>query len=140
MSRILAIDYGTKRCGVAVTDPGQLIASPLETVASHELMNFLRDYIPREGVELLVVGKPRQLDNQESGSMKLIRFFVAAFRKQFPSIPVEWVDERFTSSLALDAMIEGGLKKKDRRDKSRLDRISASLILQTFLERRSNLK
>jgi putative Holliday junction resolvase len=137
LGRIVAIDYGTKRCGLAVTDPGQMIASPLETVLSHELMNYLKTYFEKEEVELLVVGHPRQMDHSESESMKQIRFFVGAFKKRFKKIPVEWMDERFTSRLAMDAMIAGGMKKSDRQVKGNVDRVSAAIILQSFLEKRN---
>ena len=140
LGRIIAIDYGTKRTGLAVTDPGQMIASPLETVPSHELMNYLKAYFEKEQVDLLVVGHPRQMDHSESESMKQIRFFVGAFKKRFKEIPVEWMDERFTSRLAMDAMVSGGMKKSDRRVKSNVDRVSAALILQSFLEKRNNLR
>jgi putative Holliday junction resolvase len=136
----LAIDYGTKRTGLAVTDPGQMIASPLETVASHELMNFLKAYFDREPVEIVVVGLPRKMDNSESESMKHIRFFVSAFRKRFPAVKVEWMDERFTSSLAKGALLEGGMKKSDRQHKGHIDKVSAALILQSFLELKNNLR
>ncbi|RLD56962.1 MAG: Holliday junction resolvase RuvX [Bacteroidetes bacterium] len=137
MGRILAIDYGTRRTGMAVTDPGQMIASPLETVLSHELMNYLQAYFEKEEVELLVVGHPLQMDHTDSESMKQIRFFVGAFKKRFKGIPVEWMDERFTSKMAVDAMIAGGMKKSDRRVKGNVDRVSAALILQSFLEKRN---
>ena len=137
LGRIVAIDYGTKRTGLAVTDPGQMIASPLETVLSHELMNYLKTYFEKEEVELLVVGHPRQMDHSESESMKQIRFFVGAFKKRFKKIPVEWMDERFTSKMAMDAMIAGGMKKSDRKVKGNVDRVSAAIILQSFLEKRN---
>jgi len=140
LSRILAIDYGTKRTGLAVTDPGQMIASPLETVPTHELMHYLQAYFEREQVDLVVVGHPRQMDHSESESMKQIRFFVGAFKKRFGEIPVEWEDERFTSKMAMDAMIAGGVKKSHRKVKGNVDRVSAALILQSFLERRNNLQ
>ena len=140
MGRIIAIDYGTKRTGVAVTDPGQMIASPLETVPSHELMNYLQAYFAKEKVELMVVGHPKQMDYSESESMKQIRFFVGAFKKRFKEIPVEWMDERFTSKMAMDAMIAGGMKKSDRRLKGQVDKVSAALILQSYLEKRNNLQ
>jgi len=140
LGRILAIDYGSKRTGLAITDPGQIIASPLETVPTHELMHYLQAYFDREQVELVVVGHPRQMDNSESESMKQIRFFVGAFKKRFREIPVEWEDERFTSKMAMDAMIAGGVKKSDRKVKGNVDRVSAALILQSFLERRNNLQ
>lgn len=140
LGRILAIDYGTKRTGIAVTDPGQMIASPLETVASHDLMHYLEAYFSREAVETIVVGKPMKMDNTESESMKQIRFFVAAFRKRFPAMKLEWMDERFTSSLAKSALLEGGMKKSDRRVKEHVDKLSASLILQSYLESQNNLR
>jgi putative Holliday junction resolvase len=137
LGRIVAIDYGTKRTGVAVTDPGQMIASPLETVASHELMNFLQKYFEREQVDLLVVGHPRQMDNSDSESLKQIRFFVQAFKKRFQAIPVKWMDERFTSKMAKDALVQGGLKKSEREKKGNLDKVSAALILQSYLEEKT---
>lgn len=140
MGRILAIDYGTKRTGVAVTDPGQMIASPVETVPTHELMNYLQAYFEKELVDLLVVGHPKQMDYSESESMKQIRFFVGAFKKRFKEIPVELMDERFTSSLAMDALVTGGMKKSDRKVKGNVDKVSAALILQSYLEKRNNLQ
>ncbi|MEN8201390.1 MAG: Holliday junction resolvase RuvX [Bacteroidota bacterium] len=137
MSRILAIDYGTKRTGIAVTDPEQIIASPLDTVATHNLMSYLEAYFARENVETIVVGQPRKMDNTESESMKQIRFFVEAFKKRFSQIAVRWMDERFTSKLAMDALLEGGMKKSDRRVKGNIDKVSAALILQSFLERKN---
>jgi putative Holliday junction resolvase len=137
LGRILAIDYGTKRTGVAVTDTGQMIASPLETVSTHELMNFLKDYFDKERVDLLVVGLPRQMDNSDSESLKQIRFFVQAFKKRFNEIPVEWADERFTSRMAMDAMVKGGMTKQDRRVKGNLDKVSAAIILQSYLEKKT---
>ena len=125
---------------MAVTDPGQMIASPLETVPSHELMNYLQAYFEKEQVELLVVGQPLQMDHSPSESMKQIRFFVGAFKKRFPEIPVEWMDERFTSKLAMDAMVTGGMKKADRKVKGNVDRVRAALILQSFLLKRDNLQ
>lgn len=122
-----------------MTDPGQMIASPLETVPSHELMNYLQAYFEKEQVELLVVGQALQMDHSPSESMKQIRFFVGAFKKRFPEIPVEWMDERFTSKLAMDAMVTGGMKKADRKVKGNVDRVSAALILQSFLLKRDNL-
>jgi putative Holliday junction resolvase len=139
LGRIIAIDYGTKRTGVAVTDPGQLIASPMETVLSHELMVFLEKYFIKEDVETLVVGHPIQTDGSDSESMRPLRFFVQAFKKRFPSKRVEWMDERFTSKMAMDAMIAGGMKKSQRRVKGNIDKISASLILQSWMERQNNL-
>ncbi len=138
LGRIVAIDYGTRRTGIAVTDEGQIIASPLETVPTHELMLFLEAYFAKEKVETMVVGRPRKLDNTASESMKSIQFFVQAFRKRFTRIPVEWMDERFTSKLAMDAMVSGGMKKSDRRKKGNIDKVSAAIILQSFLELKNN--
>lgn len=135
--RIVAIDYGTRRTGVAVTDPEQIIASPLETVPTHELMSYLQAYFEKEQVELLLVGYPRKLDYSESESMKHIRYFVGAFKKRFGQIPVEFMDERFTSSMAREALLSGGMKKSERRQKAQVDRVSAALILQSFLELRN---
>lgn len=123
-----------------MTDPGQMIASPLETVLTHELMHFLQSYFDKEQVDLLVVGHPRQMDHSDSESLKQIRFFVQAFKKRFLEIPVEWVDERFTSKLAMDAMLTGGMKKSERKVKGNLDKVSAAIILQTFLEQKNNLR
>lgn len=139
LGRILAIDYGTKRTGVAVTDPGQIIASPLDTIPTHELMLFLDSYFKKEVVETLVVGHPRNMDHTDSEPMKQIRFFVAAFKKRFSEIHVAYMDERFTSKLAMDSMVEGGMKKSDRRVKGNIDKVSAAIILQSFLEQRNNL-
>ncbi len=139
LSRIIAIDYGTKRTGIAVTDPGQLIASPMETVATHALMVFLEEYFRKEEVETLVVGHPTRTDGTDSESMRPLRFFVQAFKKRFPTMRVEWMDERFTSKMAMEAMVAGGMKKSDRRVKGNIDKISASLILQSWMERRNNL-
>lgn len=140
MGRIIAIDYGTKRTGIAVTDPGQMIASPMETVATHELMLFLEEYFRKEEVEILVVGHPTRTDGSDSESMRPLRFFVQAFKKRFPTMKVEWMDERFTSKMAVDAMVAGGMKKSDRREKGNIDKISASLILQSWMERRNNIE
>ena len=134
------MDYGTKRTGLAVTDPGQMIASPLETVLTHELMKYLQEYFEKEDVETMVVGHPVKLDGTDSESLKPLRFFVQAFKKRFPVIRVEWMDERFTSKMAMDAMIEGGMKKVDRRKKGNLDKISAAIILQSWMERENNLR
>jgi putative holliday junction resolvase len=139
LGRIVAIDYGSKRTGIAVTDPQQMIASPMETVPTHELMRFLQDYFEKEQVDLLVVGEPRKMDHTASDSMKQIRYFVSAFKKRFRKIPVELMDERFTSRMAKDALIEGGMKKSDRRIKGQVDRISAALILQSFLLYKNNM-
>jgi len=134
MSRILAIDYGRKRTGLAVTDTLQLIPGGLATVPSHELLRFLEDYFRKEPVERIVVGLPKQMNNQPSESMKYIEPFVRLFKKKWPEMPVEYYDERFTSVLAHQAMLEGGLKKKDRQNKDLVDEISAVIILQSYME------
>jgi putative Holliday junction resolvase len=137
MGRILAIDYGKKRVGLAVTDLMQIIASPLITVSSAEVENFLMVYVKKENVDEFVVGYPVQMNNKPSESVNYIDPFLKKLGKLFPDKPVHLVDERFTSGIAFRAMIEGGVKKKERRDKSMVDKISASLILRTFLEKRS---
>jgi putative Holliday junction resolvase len=137
--RIVAIDYGSRRTGVAVTDPAQIIATPLDTVATHELMHFLESYNREEGIALLVVGHPRKPDHSESEVIKQIRFFVQAFKKRFQGIRVEWMDERYTSKMATEALRAGGMKKQKRRVKGHVDKVSASLILQSYLERRNNM-
>ncbi|HET9569979.1 MAG TPA: Holliday junction resolvase RuvX [Bacteroidales bacterium] len=134
MSRILAIDYGRKRTGLAVTDILQLIPGALATVSSHELLNYLDEYFRKEPVERVIVGLPKQMNNQLSESMKYIEPFVRSFKKKWPEMPVEFYDERFTSVLAHQAMLEGGLKKKDRQNKALVDQISAVIILQSYLE------
>ena len=136
MSRILAIDYGRKRTGIAVTDPMQIIANGLTTVPTHELMDFLLKYVAQEKVERIVVGHPKQMNNEDSENMKYIKPFVAQLKKRLPDIPEELVDERFTSVLAHQAMLDGGLKKKARQDKALVDEISATIILQSYLESR----
>ena len=136
MGRVISIDYGRKRTGLAVTDTLQLIANGLCTVQSSQLIPFLKSYVEKESVELFVVGLPKQMNNQPSESMKYIEPFVNTLKKTFPHIPVEMVDERFTSVLAQQAMITGGMKKKDRQDKAKVDEISATIILQSYLENR----
>lgn len=134
MSRILAIDYGKKRSGVAVTDPLQLIAGGLTTVSTTELLAFIKQYVIREPVERILVGLPKQMNNDASENMKRIEPFVNTLRTQLPTIPVTYVDERFTSVLAHRAMLDAGLKKKDRQNKALVDEISATIILQSYLE------
>jgi len=140
MGRILAIDYGKKRVGLAVTDPMQIIASPLTTVPVAEIESFLTGYLKKEEVDEFVIGYPVQMNNMPSESVKYIDRFLKKLRKLFPDKPVHLADERFTSIMAFRTMIEGGVKKKGRSDKSMVDRISASLILRTFLEKRSFAK
>ena len=134
MSRILSIDYGRKRTGIAVTDVMQIIANGLTTVPTHELMSFILKYIEQEPVERIIVGHPKQMNNEESENMKNIVPFLNQLKKKLPSIPVELYDERFTSVLAHQAMLDGGLKKKARQNKALVDEISATIILQSYLE------
>lgn len=134
MSRILAIDYGRKRCGIAVTDVLQLIPNGLTTIPSHQLLQFVSDYVDKEPVERILVGLPKQMNNEASENMKYIVPFVRSLKKRLPSIPIEYVDERFTSVMAHRTMLEAGLKKKDRQNKALVDEISATIILQTYLD------
>jgi putative Holliday junction resolvase len=137
MGRIMAIDYGRKRTGIAVTDELQLIANGLTTVPSHEIFSFIRNYIQREMVDVFVVGEPRQMNNQPSESLQFIIPFVNRLKKEFPDKPVEMIDERFTSKMAFQTMIDAGLKKKDRQNKELVDTISATIILQSYMSSRS---
>ncbi len=134
MGRILGIDYGRKRCGVAVTDTLKIVAGNLATVPTHTLLQFIMDYVGREPVERIVIGLPSQLNGEPSESMKYITPFVNRLRKQLPDdITVVMYDERFTSTIAHRAMIDGGMKKSDRRDKARVDAIAATIILNDYL-------
>ena len=135
MGRILAIDYGTKRTGLAVTDPLRIIATALETVETKNVLDFLTGYCAKEPVDEIVIGLPRTLKNEDSETAPAVRVFAEELKKKFPDKPVHFVDERFTSSIAKQTMIDGGMKKKDRRDKSNVDKISAVLILQTYLQK-----
>lgn len=139
MPRILAIDYGQKRTGIAVTDPLQLIASPLDTVPTKELIHFLKKYFAKEEVEIIVVGMPKDLSNQDTHSTGKVRKLIEQMTRLFPEYKIATIDERFTSKIAFSAMIEGGLKKKDRKDKSTIDKLSATVILQSYLESNSSL-
>lgn len=136
MGRILAIDYGKVRTGIAVTDDLQLIASGLTTVLTKELMSFLNTYVETENVEAFVIGLPKQLNNEASDSEALIRPFLDKLEKKFPNIPIERVDERFTSRMAFQTMIDSGLKKKQRQNKALIDEISATIILQSYLSKK----
>ena len=136
MARILSIDYGKKRTGLAVTDPLQLIAGGLATVATSELFEWLSQYVSRESVERIVIGEPRQPNGQPSENLPRVQQLVNRWRKQMPQIPIEYYDERFTSVLAHQAMLEGGLKKKARQDKALVDEISATIILQDYMRSR----
>ncbi|WP_295986431.1 Holliday junction resolvase RuvX [uncultured Algibacter sp.] len=133
MARILAIDFGTKRTGIAVTDELQIIASGLTTVDTKQLLQFLKDYIVNEAVELFLVGEPKQMDNSASESEVYILPFISKLEKAFPNIPIKRVDERFTSKMAFQTMIDSGLKKNQRKNKALIDEISATLILQSYL-------
>ena len=134
MSRIMAIDYGRKRTGVAVTDPLQLIANGLATVPSGELVKFIQSYMAKEPVELIVVGQPKQMNNEPSENMRYVQAFVTHLKRTLPQIPIEYYDERFTSVMAHQAMLDGGLRKKKRQEKALVDEISAVIILQAYLE------
>ncbi len=136
MARILSIDYGKKRTGLAVTDPLQIIAGGLATVATSELFDYMQAYVAREPVERIVIGEPRQPNGQPSENLQRVQQFVNRWRKAVPQIPIEYYDERFTSVLAHQAMIDGGLKKKARQDKALVDEISATIILQDYLRSR----
>ena len=139
MGRILGIDYGRKRTGIAVTDPLQIVAGNLATVPTHTLMQFIKDYVEREPVERIVIGQPTQLNGEPSESMKYITPFVNRLRKELPDMPIVMYDERFTSTIAHQAMIDGGMKKSDRQDKSRVDAIAATIILNDYLQSKYNI-
>ena len=134
MGRILAIDYGTKRTGIAVTDPLRIIPGGLATVPTHELMSFLSGYFAKEQVDIIVVGYPTNMNGEESASMKQIRPFVDKLKKQYPDREIVLFDERFTSVLAQKAIIEAGIKKMARRNKALVDEVSATIILESFMD------
>lgn len=140
MGRIIGIDYGNKRIGLAVTDPLQIFASPLQTVKPQEFDDFIQNYLKTEKIDEFIIGYPVQMNNQPSESVKYIDPFLKKIKNKFPDIPVHLVDERFTSKLAFQTMIDGGVKQKGRRDKAMVDKISASIILQSFLDSRKNKK
>jgi len=133
MSRILCIDYGKKRTGIAVSDPLQIIATGLTTVDSHELISFLKKYFRQEKVELIVIGEPKNLDDSDTHATPLVKEIIKRLEKEFPNIPIKKVDERFTSKMAKQAMIEMGMKKKDRRNKRAVDEIAATIMLQEYM-------
>ena len=135
MGRILSIDYGGKRTGLAVTDPLKIIATGLRTVETPKLMAFLKEYIPKEGVERIIIGMPVNWDDSDTHATPLVKKFIAEFKKTFPHIPVEEVDERYTSNLASQAMIDMGMKKKQRQNKAMIDEIAAAILLQEYLNR-----
>lgn len=134
MARILAIDYGRKRVGVAVTDPMQIIATALDTIHSKDIFEFLGSYMAKESVERIIVGYPVQMNNTPSEAVKFIDPFLNRLRKLYPEMPVELVDERFTSKMAFQTMIDGGLGKEKRKDKALVDRIAATIILQSYID------
>lgn len=138
MPRILSIDYGTKRTGLAVTDPQQIIATALETVETARLIPYLKTYFEKEAVGEVVIGLPKQLNNQDSATAPNVRLFIEQFKKSFPTKPIVTIDERFTTSIAQQAMIMGGMKKKDRQVKGQADKISAVLILQDYMQGKKN--
>lgn len=140
MGRILSLDLGKKRTGVAATDPLQLIANGLATVPTHEVVSFVQEYVQKEKVDCIVVGFPRQTSGELSESMAYIRPVVARLKKVLPELPIEYVDERYTSVLAHQAMIDGGLRKKARMNKALVDEISATIILQTYMETKRMMK
>lgn len=135
LSRIVALDYGKVRTGIAVTDEMQIIASGLTTIATKELLFFLKKYVEEESVERFVVGEPKQMDNTPSESEQLIAPFLNKLKKAFPEIPIERQDERFTSKMAFQTMLDSGLKKHQRRNKALVDEISATIILQSYMEK-----
>lgn len=134
MARILAIDYGKKRTGIAVTDPLQIIASGLTTVDSHQLRPWLKAYFAKEEVERVIIGLPVNLDNSATNATKPVKDFIRLFKKDNPAIPIETVDERYTSKMAVQALIESGVKKKDRRQKGLIDEMAATIMLQEYLQ------
>jgi putative Holliday junction resolvase len=135
--RVLAFDYGTKRIGIAVTDPLQIIATGLDTIHPKDIIEYLKKYLTAEQVELFVVGEPKQMNGSPSQSAPHIKGFITTLNKNFPEIPVERIDERFTSKMASAVVAQSGFKKTDRQNKERLDTISATIILQTYLEKKS---
>jgi putative Holliday junction resolvase len=140
MGRIIGIDYGTKRIGLAVTDPLQIFASPLDTVGPDEFYSFIVNFLKTDVIDAFVIGYPVQMNNQPSESVNQINPFIKKLKRTFPDKQIHLIDERFTSKMALQTMIDGGVRKNDRRDKSLVDKISASILLQSFLDKRSNNK
>jgi putative holliday junction resolvase len=138
MARILSIDYGNKRIGLAVTDPQQIIATRLTTIPTHTIWDFLNDYFKKETIEMVVVGYPKQMNNEASAAVRYINPFLKKFQIQYPDMKLEIHDERFTSKMAFQTMIDGGLRKQKRQDKALIDGISATIILQSFLEQKRN--
>jgi putative Holliday junction resolvase len=134
MARLLCIDYGLKRTGVAVSDPLQIIATGLTTVNSNELISFLKNYFLKQEVELIIIGEPKNLDDSDTHATPLVKSVITKLKKEFPQMPVKTVDERYTSRMAKQAMIDMGMKKKDRRDKRTVDEIAATIMLQEYMQ------
>lgn len=134
MARILAMDYGSVRVGIAVTDPRQIIATGLATVPTKEVFDYLNDYMKKENVEAFVVGEPKHMDNTPAQSAEATNKFIEALKQKFPDLPIYSIDERLTSRMAFQAMIDGGMKKKDRQNKGMIDKVSATIILQSYME------
>lgn len=140
MGRIIAIDYGSKRVGIAATDPMQIIASGLDTVHPNELVDFLKKYMQTEQVDCIVVGEPKRLNNQPAQAAQGANQMTEKLKKAFPNVKFDRMDERFTSKMAFGAMIDGGLKQKQRRDKALIDKVSATIILQSYMEQMNSLR
>jgi putative Holliday junction resolvase len=138
MGRILAIDYGRKRIGIAVTDPAQIIANKLATISTHTIWDFLKNYFLNEQVDEVVVGYPKQLNNEASQAVVYVNPFIKKFKERYPDIPLVLTDERFTSKMAFQTMIDGGIGKKGRKNKAMVDAISATIILQSYMEQKRN--
>ncbi|KZE80271.1 MAG: Holliday junction resolvase RuvX [Myroides sp.] len=135
MARLLSIDFGKKRTGIAVTDDFQIIASGLTTVDTEQLLPFLKDYFSKENVEKVIIGEPKRLNNEPSEVVPLLNSFIEKFKQSFPTMPVERIDERFTSKMAFQTMIDSGLKKKQRQNKALIDEIAATIILQDYMRK-----
>ncbi|MEQ8474764.1 Holliday junction resolvase RuvX [Fulvivirga sp.] len=138
MGRILAIDFGTKRVGLASTDPLQIIASPLDTVPNKDIFTYLKTYLSSEEVEKIIVGMPKNLQNEDTHATESVRKFVLKLEETFPDVKIITADERFTSKMAFQTMIDGGLKKKDRQNKETVDKVSATIILQSYMQSNSS--
>ena len=136
MSRLLSIDYGKKRTGIAVSDPLQIIANGLTTVETNKIFDFLKSYFEKKKIEKVIIGLPRQMNNEASENLLRVQQFAGRLQNLYPALPIEFFDERFTSKMAQQAMIDGGLKKKDRQNKALVDEISATIILQGYMESR----
>ncbi len=137
MARIMSFDFGTKRIGIAVTDPMKIIANGLTTIHPKDIVDFLKKYLTTEAIETFVVGEPKQMDGTDSQSAVHVRGFVNLLKKNFPEIPIEMIDERFTSKMASAAILQSGAKKKTRQDKALVDTVSATIILQSYMEKTS---